>query len=253
MESAVHIILASAPQSAAILISMLLVVMMFALALARPQRPVTVTREAAAALCAEEIAIAADRAAATARRYREIWLDAQDAVDRAWADYERADAAVRRVTAATVYPTLTRGWSGAYADRERNLHRAATAACRRHEISIAQLNDALAHRGWDPALHPIAQEIAVCAAARENRLAAYSRATAREREAWADAEAAATALAGLREEAVDARVHVGDWVLTPGERWWAEQWTATTQPLPVTTTQPLPVVSTVEAPQAVAA
>lgn len=244
MESALHLILTSVPQAAAIWMAMLLVVAVFAMALLRPQRPAPVTREAVDSRCADEIAIAADRAAATARRYRAVWLDAQDAVDRAWADYELADAAVRRVVAASAFPTLTRGWSGAYADRERNLHRAATAACRRHEISIVQLNEALAHRGWDPGLHPIAQEIAVHAAARENRLTAWRRATARERDAWAEAEAAAAALASLRAEALDARVRVGERVPTPGERWWEEQWSAT---------QPLPTVSTVEGPRAVAA
>jgi hypothetical protein len=244
VESALHTILTSVPQAAAIWVVMVLVVAVSAVALLRPHRPAPVPPEAVDARCADEIAVAADRAAATARRCRAVWLEAQDAVDRAWADFELADGAVRRVAAASAFPTLTRGWAGAYADRERNLHRAATAACRRREISIAQLNEALAHRGWDPGLPPIAQEAAVCAAARANGLAAYRRATVREREAWADAEAAAAALASLRAEALDARVRVGQRVRTPGERWWAEQWAAT---------QPLPVLSTVDGTQPVAA
>lgn len=200
--------------------------------------------DAVDARCADEIAIAADRAAATARRRRAEWDEAQAAVDAAWADYEQADRAARRVAAASAFPALTRGSAGTYADRQRNLHRAATAACRRREITIRQLNEALAHRGWDPRLHPIAQEAVLCTTARQNRLAAYRQATARERAAWAACEAAAAALASLRAEALDAWVRVGERLPEAGAQWWAEQWSAT---------QPPPVLSTVDAPHPVAA
>ena len=50
---------------------------------------------------------------------------------------------------------------GENADRQRYLHHAAIAACRNREISIAQLNDVLAHRGWNPRLHPVVQEVAL--------------------------------------------------------------------------------------------
>ena len=244
METALHTIMASVPEAAAIWIAMLAMVALFTLMLLHTHRPGAAATEAVDARCADEIAIAADRAAATAERCRNAWFTAQDAVGRAWADYELADAAVRRVAAASAFPTFTGGWAGSYADRERNLHRAATAACRRREIGMAELYDALAHRGWDPSLHPIAQETAVLTAARDRRMSEYRRATALERDAWAASEAAAEALACLRAEALDARFRVGERVRTAGERWWVEQWSAT---------QPLPVMSTVDATQPLAA
>lgn len=244
METALHTIMTSVPEAAAIWIAMLVMVALFALMLVRPQAPGASSPESIDARCADEIAIAADRAATTAERCRSAWLAAQDAVARAWADYELADAAVRRVAAASAFPTFTRGWAGSFADRERNLHRAATAACRRDEIGIGELNDALAHRGWDPGRHPIAQETALATAARDRRMAEYRRATVLERDAWAASEAAAEALASLRAEALDARFRVGERVRTAGERWWVEQWSAT---------QPLPVVSSVDAAQPAAA
>jgi hypothetical protein len=237
MESAVHSFLLSVPQAAAIWMVMVLVIALAAMALMLPGRAASgPAREAAAddgARYADEVAVAAERAAATARRARAQWRDAQDDVDAAWDAYDQADRAVRRAASASAFPVLD-GYPGSdeYADRARNLHRAATAACRRHEINIKQLNEALAHRGWDPRLHPVAQESALLRAMREHRLAGYRAATAREHETWRAAEAAAAALGSLRAEAVAARVRVGLREPSADAQWWAEQW-ATTQPLPV--------------------
>ncbi|HEY7273496.1 MAG TPA: hypothetical protein VH502_12250, partial [Actinoplanes sp.] len=137
-------------------------------------------------------------AAATAAHHRAAWEVAREEVDAAWAAYDDADRAARRTAAASAFRAPARRGPGENADRERYLHRTATAACRRREISIKQLNEALAHRGWNPRLHPVAQEAALCNAIREHRLAAYRAATAREQEAWHAAEAAAAALSGLR-------------------------------------------------------
>lgn len=177
---------------------------------------------------AEEVAVAADRAAATARRRRDEWASAQGEVDQAWNAYRAADSEARRTAAAAAYPVMRRRRAaGENADRERHLHRSAIAACRNREISIGQLNDVLAHRGWNPRLHPAAQESALRAAARDHRYAAYLAAGERERQAWQTAEQAAEALAVLRAEACVAtlRTAVDDRSTDTG--WWAEQWTTT--------------------------
>ncbi|BCJ55512.1 hypothetical protein Asp14428_69870 [Actinoplanes sp. NBRC 14428] len=132
-------------------------------------------------------------------------------MDEAWAAFDAADRTARRCTAAAAFPVLKqRRTRVEIADRERFLHRTAVAACRRKELSIAQLNEVLAHRdGWNPRKHPVAQETALRAAVREHRFAAYQAATERERAAWTEVEKAAAALRSLRAEAVAARLRVG--------------------------------------------
>jgi hypothetical protein len=181
---------------------------------------------------AEEVAIAADRAAATAQRRRGEWSAAQDEVDAAWAAYEVADADAHRFAAAAVYPVMRRRRAkGENADRERFLHHAAFTACRHREISIAQLNEVLAHRGWNERLHPAAQESAIRAAVRDHRMATYLQAAERERAAWETAEQAAVALRSLRAEACMATVRVDEEdTLSADADWWAEQW-ATAEPV----------------------
>jgi hypothetical protein len=226
----------SIPLAVAIWAVMILAVGAPAIALLRMGRkpePTTIVSDTDDARFAAEVAVAADRAAITAGRRRAEWRDAQEAVDAAWVAYEAADEAARRTAAACVFPTPgRRRRAGENVDRERYLHRAATAACRRHEISIKQLNEALAHRGWNPRLHPVVQEAALHNAIREHRFAAWQQATAAERQAWAIAEAAADALRSLRDEALDAAVRVGADSRPDGEPWWIEQGAAT-QPLPV--------------------
>jgi len=180
---------------------------------------------------AEEVAVAADRAAATARRRRDAWTAAQEDVDAAWTAYEEADRAARRAAAAAAYPVMRRRRApGENADRERYLHRTATAACRQREISIGQLNDALAHRGWNPRLHPAAQESALRLAVRDHRYATYLAAVERERQSWQVAEQAAVALASLRAEACAATIRVSIDDPSADADWWAEQW-ATAEPV----------------------
>jgi hypothetical protein len=175
---------------------------------------------------AAEIVVAADRAAATAARRRAEWEQAIEDVDAAWIAYEAADLAARRSAAAAAFPTMSRRRRpGENADRERYLHRAATAACRRHEISIRQLNEMLAHRGWNPRLHPAAQEAALRQAVRQHRFTAYRTATGRERQAWQTAELAAAALSSLRAEAQAAQAQTR--MRSTDEQWWAEQWDST--------------------------
>jgi hypothetical protein len=220
----------SVPQAAVIWMTLLIAVALAATALIRPgrrtARPAAAEPESDAARYAAEVAVAADRAAATAERRRAEWEQAVDEVAAAWTAYDEADRAVGRIVAASAFPMLSRRRRpGENADRERYLHRAATAACRRHEISIGQLNEALAHRGWNPRLHPVAQEAALHRAMRDHRLAAYRVASVREREAWQEAEAAAAALRSLRAEAQAAQAQQP--LLTPDEQWWIDQWDAT--------------------------
>ncbi|MEV6595846.1 hypothetical protein AB0M36_03170 [Actinoplanes sp. NPDC051346] len=160
---------------------------------------------------ADEVGRAVTCAAETARLRRADWQRAQETVDEAWAAFDAADRVARRCTAAAAFPILRQRRTRAeIADRERFLHRTALAACRRKELSIAQLNEALAHRdGWNPRRHPVAQEAALRSAVREHRFAAYQAATERERAAWEEAEKAAAALRTLRAEALAARLRAG--------------------------------------------
>jgi len=181
---------------------------------------------------ADEVTVAAERAAATSARARAGWEAAQRELDAAWADYEEADAAARRIWAATSFPLMSRRRTlGENADRERYLHHAATVACRQRELSIAQLNDVLAHRGWNPRLHPAVQEALLRNAIREHKFAAYQAAQRRERAAWQEAETAAEALRALRVEAASAFGRSVTEQRVVNEFWWAEPWT--TSELPV--------------------
>jgi len=160
---------------------------------------------------AEQRALAAQRAAEAAHRRRAEWLRAQEQVDAAWAAFDAADREARRVAAAAAFPIFQQRRTRAeLADRERNLHRTATAACRRRELSIEQLYEVLAHHdGWNPRRHPVAQEAALRAAVREHRFAAYQAATEQERQAWQAAERAAATLRKLRADFVTVPAEAG--------------------------------------------
>ncbi|TDB70151.1 hypothetical protein [Micromonospora sp. KC723] len=156
---------------------------------------------------AEEVAVAAERAGATAARCRTEWLTAQEEVEAAWAAYEAAEADVRRLSAAAAMPLpQTTRTPSEYADRERFLHRAALDAYWRKEISVEQLSDVFAHRnGWDPRRHPVEQELLLRRAARDNLAERHRAALEREREAWRAAELAVASAHSLRDEAYAAR------------------------------------------------
>ncbi|HEU4423906.1 MAG TPA: hypothetical protein VFR67_15350 [Pilimelia sp.] len=155
---------------------------------------------------AEEVAVAADRAAATAVRQRQQWLAAQEEAETAWRSYDAADAAARRMAGAGALPAPhTPHTPAEYADRERYLHRAAVSACWRGELSILELTDALAHRGgWDPRRHPVEQEVFLRRFVRDRLGALHRVAADRERVAWQAAEAATVAARSLRDEATAA-------------------------------------------------
>jgi hypothetical protein len=159
----------------------------------------------------ERVALATAQAVAAAARRRAEWLRAQERLDAAWSAFDAADRQARRCAGAAVFPVLRQRRTPAeIADRERNLHRLATAACRRKELSIGQLNDILAHRdGWNPRRHPVAQEASLHAATREFRYAAYRAAVERERRSWQDMERATVTLRSLRAESLLVRAHAG--------------------------------------------
>ncbi|HEX9999845.1 MAG TPA: hypothetical protein VGB74_05290 [Actinoplanes sp.] len=241
MELALQDFFASLPQAAAVWMLMVLALALAVAVMALP-RSVQVVAPAADELghaevdapapeyehlrYVDELTVAAGRAAATATRERAEWEAAQRDLDGAWAAFDAADLAARQTTRATAYPLMSRRRKpGDNVDRERYLHAAATAACRNREISIAQLNDIYAHRGWNPRLHPVVQEAALRNAIREHRLAAYRAAQERERAAWQAAETAAEALRGLRLEATAAVARTGVRQPVSDEQWRAEQWT----------------------------
>ncbi|GAA2916305.1 hypothetical protein Acy02nite_39240 [Actinoplanes cyaneus] len=220
------VFLSSIPQAVAI---WLIIVLLLAVAAATVSIPRVLTEPtpdaAARQRYAEEVAVAAEQAAETARRRRTEWESAQAAVDEAWTAYEKADRACNRIASAGAFPLMSRRRKpGENVDRQRYLHRAASELCRAQDLSIDMLNDVFAHRGWNPRLHPVQQEAVLAQAARAHRLAGWTEAVERERAAWRSMEAAGEALAGLRAEAMAAplRVDAGE---EPDPQWWADQWT----------------------------
>ncbi|GIF77871.1 hypothetical protein [Asanoa siamensis] len=173
---------------------------------ARIRRERRATAAAELVRYAEEVAVAATRAEASARRRHDTWLAAQDAAERAWAAFDRAEQAARRLSAAALLPApATPQTPQEYAERERWLHRAAMSACAHNELSLLDLNDALAHRnGWDPRRHPAEQEAMLRRAIRDTLGAAERTAAREERIAWTAAESAAAAARSLRAEAIAA-------------------------------------------------
>ncbi|MET7804058.1 hypothetical protein [Micromonospora chersina] len=151
---------------------------------------------------AQEVAVAASRAAATAERRRTEWLAAQEEVEEAWQAYEAAEEDVRRLAAAAALPLpRTARTPAEYVDRERWLHRAALDAQWRKEITVQQLSDILGHQGWDPRRHPVEQELLLRRLVRDNLRARQQAALEREQAAWRAAELAAAAARSLRDEA----------------------------------------------------
>ncbi|PWU55125.1 hypothetical protein DLE60_28730, partial [Micromonospora globispora] len=123
---------------------------------------------------AQEVGVAAERAATTAERRRAEWLTAEEEVEEAWLAYQAAEEDVRRLAAAAALPLpRTARTPAEYVDRERWLHRAALDAQWRGEITVRQLSDILGHRGWDPRRHPVEQELLLRRLVRDNLLARH--------------------------------------------------------------------------------
>jgi hypothetical protein len=156
---------------------------------------------------ADEVAVAANRAVVTAQRRHDDWTAAQHTRDAAWRAFDGADAAARRVLLARAFPVpATPLTPSEYADRERYLHRGATEAYRRGELSVDQLIDALAHRnGWDPRRHPFEQDEILRQVAQHRLWRVYRTAADHEQAAWHAVEVAVAARRSLEEEAFVAK------------------------------------------------
>jgi hypothetical protein len=155
---------------------------------------------------AEEITVAARGAAGTAERRRDECQRAQAAVEDAWQAYQRADVALGRARRAAAYGVPESPVSDEdCADRAQALRRSAQAAYRRGDLSDTQVLDALTHRnGWNPALHPVEQELVLAQAAVTHRFSAYQDALAAEQAAWQASDIATAAVRSLRQEVVAA-------------------------------------------------
>ena len=226
--------LVSVPQAAALWVLMLFGAILLAGVLARRTRPIEpafTEAESDARRYAGEVSVAAGRAAATAERRRTDWVGAQQELDAAWLAFDTADQIARQAARALAYPLMSRRRKpGENVERERYLHHAAGAACRNREISIAQLNDVYAHRGWNPRLHPVVQESMLRQAVRAHRFDEYRKALGAERAAWQEAESAADALRSLRLEATAAVTRAGAGQPAGDEQWWADAWTTAELP-----------------------
>ncbi|WP_432050519.1 hypothetical protein [Verrucosispora sp. NA02020] len=152
---------------------------------------------------AGEVAVAAAGAAQNAARRRDAWRTTQTALDRAWARFDEAESRARRLAGTTALPApRTPRTASEYAARERWLHHAAMVAHWRGDLSARQLTDVLARRaGWDPRLHPAAQEVVLARVVRDNHRATYRAAAERERAAWRETERATEAARVLSAEA----------------------------------------------------
>jgi len=228
MDFAVALLVGNSGRLAAIWLALILlaVVALFALALPRgvhrprqisawlaagaAQKRAEAERRAAEAAetirYAEEITVAARGAANTAERRREECQRAQAAVEDAWQAYQRADAALDRARRAAAYGLPeTELTDEERADRAQALRRSAQAAYRRGDLSDTQLLDALTHRnGWDPALHPVEQELILARAAVRHRFAGYQAALDAEQAAWQASDIATAAVRSLRMEVASA-------------------------------------------------
>jgi len=226
--------LVSVPQAAALWVLMLFGAILLAGVLARRTRPIEpafTEAESDARRYAGEVSVAAGRAAATAERRRTDWVGAQQELEVAWIAFDAADKVARQAARALAYPLMSRRRKpGENVERQRYLHHAAGAACRNRELSIAQLNDVYAHRGWNPRLHPVVQESVLKQAIRDHRWAQYQAALAKEQTAWQQAESAAEALRSLRLEAAAAVTRAGAGQPAGDEQWWADAWTTAELP-----------------------
>ncbi|MFC0532514.1 hypothetical protein [Phytohabitans kaempferiae] len=185
-------------------------------ALPRPPRRLRSRRESAAArqaeLCryAEEVAVAAGRAAVTAERRRAEWAAVSRTQEAAWRAYdEAAEAALRAIQAEAFGIPDTPSTVDEMAARRRYLERSAMAAYRRGDLTVEQFGDVLAGRdGWDARRHPFEQETRLLVARRDRLRRACETLSEVEGAAWRAAEVAVAAKHSLDAEALAAALRV---------------------------------------------
>lgn len=157
---------------------------------------------------AGDLAVVARRAEEVAQRRHADWVAAGDGADAAWWLFHAADDAAQRALSAARYgrPQQDAG-PDSVAARRRLLHRLASDAHRRGQLSTRQLADVLTGRdGWEPDRPLLDLEVQLRLAIREHFWQAYQAAAAEERLAWDAVAAASRAKVDLAEHALDAEV-----------------------------------------------
>ncbi|WP_173079104.1 hypothetical protein [Phytohabitans rumicis] len=178
----------------------------------RPRRESSIVRQEELLRYAEEVAVAAGRAAVTAERRRAEWAAVLRTQEAAWRAYDEAEVTARRAIRAEAFGLPdTPGTVDDLAGRRRYLERAATAAYRRGDLTVEQFGDVLSNRdGWDPRRHPFEQETKLCVARRDRLRRACETLSDVERAAWRAAEVAVAAKRSLDEEALAAGLRARD-------------------------------------------
>jgi hypothetical protein len=164
---------------------------------------------------AQEVRIAATRAAGAVDRWQAHWQAAADRVDATLVAWQAADARWARSRAAAAFGTpWTPRDPAEYASRERFLHEEVRAAVSRAELPVTALVDVLAGRGWDARLHPVEQELVMHRASAAHLERAHRLAVAAERAAWHDVQLARRGRDSLQREAVLAESRVSSRTVT---------------------------------------
>ncbi|MEU4624495.1 hypothetical protein AB0G04_31550 [Actinoplanes sp. NPDC023801] len=165
---------------------------------------------------AQEVRVAATRAAGAVDRWQEFWQAAADRVDATGAAWREAGARWTHSRAAAPFGTpWTPQDPAEYAFRERFLHEGVRAAVARGELPATALADVLAGcGGWDPRLHPVEQELVLQRAAAAHLEWVHRAAVAAERAAWHDVQLARRGRDSLRREAVLAESRISSRTVT---------------------------------------
>lgn len=208
---------------------------------------------------ADEVAVAASRAAVMAERRRAAWAGVLRTQEATWRAYDEAVTAARRALRAEAFTVAdTPPTAEERAERRRYLERAATLALRRGDLTAAEFGDILAHRnGWDPYAHPFQQDAKFCVLRRERLRRACATLSSVERAAWQAAEVAMAAQRSLSEEAAEAALRARQAELRERAKaqrtWRLPNWAASRQPRPATAwsadTVVIPAVDTVPIPR----
>ncbi|WP_229070062.1 hypothetical protein [Actinoplanes sp. DH11] len=156
---------------------------------------------------AAEVRVAAERATDAARRWQECRWQAEEHTEDAWQAWQDAELRLDRLRSAEAFTAPDDARTPAdFADRERALHRMLRAAIGRGDLPA----DAVRWDGWDPALHPVLQEVAVQRAIAGYRHRAYRTAVTAEQAARHDERLAVEARDSLRRTAAEAARQVAD-------------------------------------------
>jgi len=176
----------------------------------RRRRESHAARQAELRRYAEEVAVAASRAAITAERRRTEWAAVSRTQQAAWRAYDDAAEAARRAIQAQAFDVPdTPSTVEDLAARRRYLEHAAAAAYRRGDLTPGQFGDVIAGRdGWDPRRHPFEQEKRLRVARRDRLRRACATLSEVERSAWQAAEVAVAAKRSLDVEALSAALRV---------------------------------------------